>query len=522
LPANASHVDLLDLELDAYTMRDLGLMLGAGLVVYSDKVDLVAQALNGVEFYRNETCGKCVPCRIGTQKLVALGEAMLGHSVDKKAFDEQSSLVNRLARTMEQTSICGLGVVAPAPLTSLLKFFPEDAARDVFNNPISPPDTTTQAALPPAKQPASPPALPPVRPTPAPLAIAGAPPPVAQSRESETPPYDEEYLFARNVDNQLIRLDTPTAAQYDEIVHLMIDGRRTKIAKAVPMTDDMGDILRDSDGVTLPRASTVYDATAKLFESEPESDYPIPILCHQTHMQPVAVCRVCVVIIGQKKSSDGPIEIKWERKLLPSCQYPVKDKMLVLTLDWNDEKAARLEQWLREEQSESVSEDETRKTLDEIRKRVLAARESVQMITELLMADHIVDEQRRPFDHSEYNELWVLGQRLGAQGDRFPPRESRPQPNRNHKDESRSPMLAIDHDACILCNRCIRGCADIRRNFVIGRTGKGGETRIGFDLNVSMKDSTCVQCGECLISCPTGAIMAIRQVQARPPKARGR
>jgi formate dehydrogenase major subunit len=69
-----------------------------------------------------------------------------------------------------------------------------------------------------------------------------------------------------------------------------------------------------------------------------------------------------------------------------------------------------------------------------------------------------------------------------------------------------SPVIAVDHQACILCDKCIRGCNDIQSNEVIGRTGKGYRTRIGFDLNQPMGSSTCVSCGECAAICPTGAL----------------
>ena len=69
-----------------------------------------------------------------------------------------------------------------------------------------------------------------------------------------------------------------------------------------------------------------------------------------------------------------------------------------------------------------------------------------------------------------------------------------------------SPVIAVDHQACILCDRCIRACDDIQCNDVIGRTGKGYTTRIGFDLDKPMGESTCVSCGECVAACPTGAL----------------
>src|SRR5205823_3950113 len=77
--------------------------------------------------------------------------------------------------------------------------------------------------------------------------------------------------------------------------------------------------------------------------------------------------------------------------------------------------------------------------------------------------------------------------------------------NERPKDAS-SPVIAVDHQACILCDRCIRACDEIQCNDVIGRTGKGYTTRIGFDLDDPMGHSTCVSCGECVAACPTGAL----------------
>jgi NADH:ubiquinone oxidoreductase subunit F (NADH-binding) len=137
LPAGATHLDVLNLELDLQLFRDLGLMLGAGLVVYGDGTDLVEQAVNCLEFFRNESCGKCVPCRIGSQKLVEIGTRLRHRDYDRTRWDEQERLVAELARAMEMTSICGLGQVAPAPLTALIRRFPEELNRYVAGLPPS-------------------------------------------------------------------------------------------------------------------------------------------------------------------------------------------------------------------------------------------------------------------------------------------------------------------------------------------------------------------------------------------------
>ncbi|HYF49776.1 MAG TPA: cyclic nucleotide-binding domain-containing protein, partial [Planctomycetota bacterium] len=69
-----------------------------------------------------------------------------------------------------------------------------------------------------------------------------------------------------------------------------------------------------------------------------------------------------------------------------------------------------------------------------------------------------------------------------------------------------NPSIAIDHSACIVCDRCIRACTEIKHNNVIGRMAKGYATSISFDTNKPMGQSSCVNCGECMVSCPTGAI----------------
>jgi formate dehydrogenase major subunit len=74
------------------------------------------------------------------------------------------------------------------------------------------------------------------------------------------------------------------------------------------------------------------------------------------------------------------------------------------------------------------------------------------------------------------------------------------------KDDT-SKVMVVDHQACILCDRCIRACNDIQNNDVIGRSGKGYTTTIAFDLNDPMGESSCVSCGECLAACPTGALV---------------
>ncbi|MFD0852855.1 4Fe-4S dicluster domain-containing protein, partial [Actinomadura adrarensis] len=84
--------------------------------------------------------------------------------------------------------------------------------------------------------------------------------------------------------------------------------------------------------------------------------------------------------------------------------------------------------------------------------------------------------------------------------------------------DTSNPVIAVDHDACILCDRCVRACDDVQGNDVIGRSGKGYSTRIAFDLDDPMGKSSCVTCGECVSACPTGALTnkPINNIPIRP------
>jgi NADH:ubiquinone oxidoreductase subunit F (NADH-binding)/NADH:ubiquinone oxidoreductase subunit E len=109
-----------DTHLDFKSMRAAGTMLGSGaLVVLDDTRCVLDMTLNAIVFFRNESCGKCVPCRVGSQKLVDL---LLGWTRGRGA-ESDVQLVRDLAETMEQTSICGLGQFVPYPISTALKHF---------------------------------------------------------------------------------------------------------------------------------------------------------------------------------------------------------------------------------------------------------------------------------------------------------------------------------------------------------------------------------------------------------------
>src|SRR6202166_663840 len=185
-----------------------------------------------------------------------------------------------------------------------------------------------------------------------------------------------------------------------------------------------------------------------VFDAARMQGIAIPTLCHLQNETPVGVCRLCVVDTGA-------------RVLTAACVRPVEPGLKVVT---NSEK-------------------------------VLAARKT---LLELMMSDHPSPCARQK--NSGDCELETLAAKAGASEPRF----ARRTVSRGHDDSSLS--IAVDHDACILCDRCIRGCDEVRTNFVLGRMGKGYAADIAFDLNSPMGNSTCISCGECMVSCPTGAL----------------
>lgn len=113
---------MLDLPLDFKVVADAGSMVGSGaIVVCADNRCMLDMALNSVRFFRNESCGKCVPCRVGSQKLVSI----LSGWTSGEAKPGDRELCEELFEAMRMTSICGLGQIVHAPITSVMKHFPE-------------------------------------------------------------------------------------------------------------------------------------------------------------------------------------------------------------------------------------------------------------------------------------------------------------------------------------------------------------------------------------------------------------
>jgi len=130
-----------------------------------------------------------------------------------------------------------------------------------------------------------------------------------------------------------------------------------------------------------------------------------------------------------------------------------------------------------------------------------------------------VDQPPREQSPDRSSHFWAMADQLaidvGEVSERLPKRGERATPTVHHvaeresavvKDRSHSAM-AVNLDACIECNLCVRACREVQVNDVIGLAHRGSASKIVFDFDDPMGDSTCVACGECVQACPTGALM---------------
>jgi formate dehydrogenase major subunit len=201
---------------------------------------------------------------------------------------------------------------------------------------------------------------------------------------------------------------------------------------------------------TLNGKSVVGRSDETIIRTAKRYGIDIPHLCYQEGLRPDGNCRACVV------------EIKGERVLAPSCCRTPTDGMEVTT-------------------------DSPR------------AHASQKMVVELLLSD----VAETSYTLNSELDYWAKSLEVGK-----PRFEARHQP----KADLSHAAIAVNLDACIQCTRCRRACREEQVNDVIGYAWRGEHSKIVFDFDDPMGESTCVACGECVQACPTGALMPAGEV----------
>ena len=134
--------------------------------------------------------------------------------------------------------------------------------------------------------------------------------------------------------------------------------------------------------------------------------------------------------------------------------------------------------------------------------------ERAQSAQKLVMELLVADQPEPSIAHDPNSKLWHWAERQNISNSRFPARTA-PAPDSSH------PAMRVNLDACIHCNLCVRACREVQVNDVIGMAYRGYQSKIVFDFDDPMGESTCVACGECVQACPTGALMEATLVDAK-------
>ena len=120
----------LDMPLDFDSLKKVGAIIGSGgLVVMDEDTCMVEVARFFMNFTQNESCGKCVPCREGTKRMLEILERI----VDGQGKPGDIELLEELADTISATALCGLGKTAAGPVVSTLKYFREEYEAHIYD-----------------------------------------------------------------------------------------------------------------------------------------------------------------------------------------------------------------------------------------------------------------------------------------------------------------------------------------------------------------------------------------------------
>ena len=212
------------------------------------------------------------------------------------------------------------------------------------------------------------------------------------------------------------------------------------------VTDTTVTVTVDGHEVEVPVGATILEAAEK-------AGRRIPTLCHHPDLPDVGVCRICVV------------EVTGQRALQASCAYPITTPIEIQTYS----------------------------------RRVRQAR---QTIVDLMLAEHCGNCQT--CGRNGNCELQDLAAEYGSDHFRF---GQRTEPTRLF--DTFGPSIRRDMNKCVHCLRCIRTCAELQGVGALGVIGRGDSTTMSPYLTLPISDVVCINCGQCINRCPTGALQEV-------------
>ncbi|HET7120733.1 MAG TPA: 2Fe-2S iron-sulfur cluster-binding protein [Solirubrobacterales bacterium] len=203
--------------------------------------------------------------------------------------------------------------------------------------------------------------------------------------------------------------------------------------------------------VTVDGVEVVVGEGATLLDAARAAERWVPTLCFDERQAPFGACRVCLVGV------EGAV------KPLPACTTPCREGMAIETGE-------------------------------------VTARRVAGAVVELVLSE-------LPEEPAPHTELAQVAARLGVEGSRWPGAVH------SGEEDLRHPYLALRHELCISCGRCVRACDEVQGAFALTATGRGFEANVTAGLDAGFADSTCVACGACADTCPTDAITETKLVR---------
>ncbi|MCM8807314.1 MAG: FAD-dependent oxidoreductase [Candidatus Omnitrophica bacterium] len=124
-------IELFNTPVDYETFAFLGSIMGSGgMIVIDDKVCIVELARYFLDFVQKESCGKCIPCRIGTKRMLEIFEKIISGKGEKEDLEKLEELGNYI----KENSLCGLGQTAPNPVLTTIKYFRDEYLEHIYLN----------------------------------------------------------------------------------------------------------------------------------------------------------------------------------------------------------------------------------------------------------------------------------------------------------------------------------------------------------------------------------------------------